>query len=367
MTSSKVYFSDLSSGSKENNLINRIGRLFKKAGEGIEYDKDDLVALKLHFGEKGIDTFLRPVQVEPIIKAVRDAGGKPFLADSNTLYSGSRSNAVDHHKTAQENGWVRPVVSAPVVIADGLHGNEFYAVEIDGEHFDEVKIGAAFFQADGIIGVSHFKGHGMTGFGGTLKNLGMGCASRAGKLMMHYNVEPEVDIDECIGCGKCAIWCPAEAIEVEQYAEIDLDECIGCGECRIVCPEGAIQVKDSSSNLEIQEKIAEFAHGSLVDKYDKSLFFNFVVDVTPECDCPPWRKYPMVPDIGIIASKDPIAVDQAAFDLVKEEKGREYGAGIDKFGKEHDVDPTAQLKHGEKIGLGTREYELIDISDIGGE
>ena len=358
---SKVYFTDLSSDSKEDNLLHRIEELFERAGEGLEYE-DDLIALKLHFGEKGIDTYVRPVQVAPIADAVRSAGGNPFLADSNTLYTGSRANAVDHHRTAQENGWLRPVVDAPVIIADGLHGNEFYKVDIDGKHFDEVKIGAAFFQADGIIGISHFKGHGMTGFGGTLKNLGMGCASRAGKLMQHYNVKPEVDTEKCIGCGKCKINCPADAIEVEQYAEIDLEECIGCGECRIVCPEGAIKVEDSSGNKELQEKIAEFAHGAVKGKDDKSLYYNFITDVTPECDCPPWRSYPMVPDIGIIASKDPVAIDQAAFDLVKEEKGRDYGAGVDKFKAKHDIDSLVQVKHAEKIGLGEREYELIDIS-----
>lgn len=180
---SDVYFTDLSSESKEDNLLHRINSLFKKAGDRLEYEEDDLIALKLHFGEKGIDTYLRPVRVQPIVQAVKEAGGKPFLADSNTLYTGSRANSVDHQRTAQENGWVRPVVDAPVIIADGLHGNEFYQGDIDGKHFDQVKIGAAFYKADGIIGIAHFKGHGMSGFGGTLKNLGMGCASKAGKLM----------------------------------------------------------------------------------------------------------------------------------------------------------------------------------------
>ncbi len=363
---SKVYFTDLSAESQEKNLPHKIKELFERASDGIEYEDEegkDIVALKLHFGEKGIDTFLRPVRVAPIAEAVKEKGGKPFLGDSNTLYKGSRSNAVDHHNTAQENGWVRPTVDAPVFIADGLHGNEFNTVDIEGEHFDEVKIGAGFYQSDAIIGVTHFKGHGMTGFGGTLKNLGMGCASRAGKLMMHYDVEPEIDIDECIACGVCADWCPEDAIEVDEYAEIDREKCIGCGECRIVCPEGAVKVEDTSTNKALQEKIAEFAHGSLLDKYDKSIFFNFVMDVTPECDCPPWRKHPMVPDIGVVASKDPLAIDQASFDLVKKEEGVDHESGTDKFWEAHEVDGTEQLKHGEKIGLGERDYELIDISN----
>ncbi len=358
---SKVYFTDLTSEKKDDNLFSRIQKLFKKAGEDIEFNKEDLVALKIHFGEKGIDTFLRPVRGAPIVEAVKEAGAKPFLADSNTLYSGSRSNAVDHHRTAQENGWLRPVVDAPVIIADGLHGNEFYTVEIGGDHFDEVKIGAGFFQANAIMAISHFKGHGMTGFGGALKNLGMGCASRAGKLMQHYDVEPEVDTENCIGGGECAVWCPEDAIEVEQYANIDHETCIGGGECRIVCPEGAIQVKDSSSNKVLQEKTAEYALGALTDKKEV-VHFNFIMDVTPECDCPPWRKAPLVPDIGVAASKDPVALDQASFDLVKKESGKNYKRGIDKFGTVHDVDSTWQLQHAEKIGLGERDHELINIS-----
>ncbi len=359
---SKVYFTDLKSDSKDDNLISRIQELYKKAGSDIEFDKEELVALKLHFGEKGIDTFLRPVRVSPIVEAIKNAGAKPFLADSNTLYEGSRSNAVDHHRTAQENGWIRPAIDAPVVIADGLHGNEFYSVDIDGKHFDEVKIGASFFQADSIFAVSHFKGHGMTGFGGALKNLGMGCASRAGKLMQHYDVEPEVNVEECIGCGECAIWCPEDAIEVEEYAEIDHDTCIGCGECRIVCPEGAIEVEDSSTEQGIQEKIAEYAYGALKDK-ERGVHFNYIMDVTPECDCPPWRKEPMVPDIGVVASRDPVALEQASYDLVKEAEGKDYKADEDKFMSAHDIDGTHQLSHAEKMGLGERKYELIDISN----
>ena len=360
---SKVYFTDLTSDSKDDNFYSRLKKLYRKAGDGHEFEENELVALKLHFGEKGIDTFLRPIRGAPIVDAVKESGGKPFLADSNTLYKGSRSNAVDHHRTAQENGWVRPVIDAPVIIADGLHGNEFYSVEIDGIHFEEVKIGAAFYQADHVLAMSHFKGHGMTGFGGVLKNLGMGCASRAGKLMQHYDVKPEVNIEECIGCGECEIWCPGDAIEVEQYAEIDHEKCIGCGECRIVCPEGAIEVEDSSSEKELQEKTAEYAYGALKGKQDKAVHFNYVMDVTPECDCPPWRKEPMVHDIGVVASKDPIALDQASFDLVKEAKGKDYKADEDKFMAAHDVDATHQLRHGERVGLGEREYELIDINE----
>ncbi len=358
----KVYFSDLSSKSKDDNLLNRIRKLFKMAGEGITYNKDDLIALKVHFGEKGIDTFIRPVQVSPIAEAIIEAGGKPFLADTNTLYVGSRANAVDHHRTAQDNGWLRPVIDAPVVIADGLHGNEFYNVSIDGKHFKEVKIGAAFYQADAIVGVSHFKGHDMTGFGGTLKNLGMGCASRAGKLMMHYDVKPFVKINKCIACGKCVEWCPVDAIKVEKYANINLEKCIGCGECKIVCPENAIKVKDSSETAKLQEKTSEFAWGAVKGKEKKSLYFNFIFDVTPGCDCLPWRNHPLIPDIGIIASKDPVAIDQAAYDLVKQAKGHDFDSGVDKFMKQHNIDSTIQLEHAEKIGMGKRSYELINIS-----
>ncbi len=361
---SKVYFSDLSSKTEEDNLISRIKKLFYVAGKDIVYNKGELIALKVHFGEKGIDTFIRPVQVSPIAEVVKEAGGNPFLTDTNTLYTGSRSNAVDHHRTAQENGWLRPVVDAPVVIADGLHGHEFYMVKIKGKHFKEVKIGAALLQANGIIGISHFKGHEITGFGGTLKNLGMGCASRAGKVIMHCDVKPEVDISKCIACGKCADRCVADAITVEKYALIELKKCIGCGECKITCPEEAIKVNDTSEIEKVQEKIAEYALGAVKGKKKKSLYYNFIVDVTPECDCASWRQYPLVPDIGIVASKDPVAVDQAAYDLVTQTKGHQYDAGNDKFRMKHNINPQIQLLHAEKIGLGKREYELIDITTL---
>lgn len=359
---SKVYFTNLSSKSGDDNLLCRIRNLFEKAGAGISYKKGELIALKVHFGEKGLDTFIRPVQVSPIAEAVKEAGGKPFLADTNTLYTGSRSNAVDHHRTAQEHGWLRPVIDAPVVIADGLHGHEFNLVKIKGKHFKEVKIGTALSQADGIIGVSHFKGHEITGFGGTLKNLGMGCASRAGKVIMHCDVKPEVDINKCTACAKCADHCATNAITVEKYALIDLKKCIGCGECIITCPEEAIKANDTKQIEMVQEKIAEYALGAVKGKENKSLYYNFIVDVTPDCDCLSWRQYPLVPDIGIIASKDPVAVDQAAYDLVTQIKGHDYEAGTDKFRMKHKINPQIQLMHAEKIGLGTREYELIDIS-----
>ncbi len=358
---SKVYFAGLSSSTKEDNFLQRIERLFRYAGEGTEYD-GGLVAIKLHFGELGIDTYMRPVRVRPIVEAVKKAGGKPFLADSNTLYRGSRGNSVDHHITAARNGWLMPVVDAPVIIADGLHGNDFRTQKIDGKHFKEVKIASGFYHADAIVGVTHFKGHDMTGFGGTLKNLGMGCASRAGKLMMHFDVKPVVDRDKCVACGRCATWCPADAIEVKEYASIDLSRCVGCGECRIVCHLGAVKVKDYSGNDDMQEKIAEFAHGTMMGKYEKSLFYNFVLDVTPECDCPPWRKGPLVADIGVLASRDPVAVDQAAFDLVKDAKGTEHESGMDKFCAVHKVDGEVQLVHGERLGMGERRYELVDIT-----
>ncbi len=322
------------------------------------YDPEDLVAVKLHFGEEGLDTFVRPVLVAPIVEKIKGLEGKPFLTDSNTLYVGSRSNAVDHLDTAQKHGWLRPVVDAPVIIADGLHGNEFYRQSIEGKHFDKVKLAAAFQQCSGIVGVSHFKGHIMTGFGGTLKNLGMGCASRAGKLMMHYDVRPEIDTQRCTACGRCVDHCPGEAIEVGEYAIIDHDRCIGCGECKIICTQRAVKVNEASSNEKLQEKIAEFAHGSLIGKRDRSLFFNFLVDITPECDCPPWRKKPLVSDIGVLASRDPVAIDQASLDLVNE------AAREDVFRRVHGVDPCIQLEHGERIGMGTREYELIDLSQV---
>jgi uncharacterized Fe-S center protein len=218
--------------------------------------------------------------------------------------------------------------------------------------------------------VAHFKGHELTGFGGTLKNLGMGCAARQGKLKQHSNVSPKVKRKDCVSCGRCISWCPGEAISfVEEKAKIDLKKCIGCGECIMVCPEGVIQINWNETIEVFQEKMVEYSLSALKGKEKKSIFLNFLTDISPACDCYGHADRPIVADIGILGSLDPVAVDQASADMVNAEEGLKNSAlrsshkrGQDKFRDLYpNVDWEIQLNYAQKLGMGNREYELVKI------
>ncbi len=365
---SKVYFAGLRADRQSQNVPSKIQRLFEEAGLGSTFGDEDLVAVKTHFGEPGSTTFLRPQFVGAVVDMIHQGGGKPFLTDSNTLYLGGRSNAVDHLNAAVRHGYTYPVIDAPAIIADGLLGKDEVEVKVDLKHCRTVKFGAAAHHASSILVVSHFKGHAMTGFGGALKNLGMGFGSRAGKLEMHKLAHPAVDEDRCTGCGICAQSCPQSAIDVDKRAVIDTERCTGCGECWVACPSDAIGPQDPQSLIDIQEKIVEYCYGILKGKKGRVGYMTFVVDVTPHCDCPGWSDLPVVPDIGILASLDPVAIDQAAADLVNRAGGLEgtqlshhLAPGEDKIRALVDVDWTAQLRYAEELGLGSRKYELIEL------
>lgn len=365
--SAKVYFTNFSIKQGQS-LLTKLERLVNRSGilDGIL--PKDLVALKIHFGERGNLAYIRPQFVRRVVDQVKKKGGRPFLTDANTLYVGSRSNAVDHLETAIENGFDYSVVGAPLVIADGLNGKDYVSVPVGLKHFQEVKIGSAAVHADALLAITHFKGHEATGFGGTLKNLGMGLGSRAGKQQQHSDVLPQVNEKKCIACGKCKLWCPAQAITIEDKAYIDQAVCIGCGECAVTCPHKAIAINWKTEQDVIQEKIAEYTAGVLKGKEGKVGFITFVNNVSPICDCVAWNDVPIVQDIGILASTDPIAIDQAAVDLVNQAHGNPHSLlgdrhhEEDKFRVLHpDVDWTVQLKYGEEIGLGSREYTLISL------
>jgi len=366
---SKVYYTDMKAKDKDSNLINKLSKLFNEAGFDKLIEEDELFGIKLHFGEEGNTGFIRPVFIRRLVEEIKKAQGKPFLTDANTLYSGTRSNTVDHLNTAIANGFGYSTVQAPLVIADGLKGKNYREIEINQKHFEQVRIGSEIYSADGMFGIAHFKGHELTGFGGAIKNVGMGLGSRSGKQMMHATVSPEVVDEECVACGKCSEWCPADAFVIGDVSQLDSEKCIGCGECMVTCPTDAITVQWDDAPVAVQERMAEYTLGILKDKKDKVGFINFVMDISPLCDCCGWSDRPIVDDIGILASKDPVAIDQASADLVNEQLGRKNSAlqknfkpGEDKFRGVHpNVDWTAQLAHGERIGLGSRDYELIKI------
>ncbi|MBU0987072.1 MAG: DUF362 domain-containing protein [Proteobacteria bacterium] len=370
---SNVYFIDLRAGHKEN-LVSKIARLMQTAGISEKIKKRDLVAVKLHFGEMGNTAFIRPVFLRKIVEAVKSAGGVPFLTDANTVYAGTRSDSPHHLVTAIQNGFAYAVVDAPLIIADGLRGKNETVVTINQKRFKKVYIGSDIVEADALISVAHFKGHELSGFGGTMKNLGMGCASRRGKLAQHSTVAPKVTKKKCIGCGDCLSHCSQKALSLKkektkEKAVIDPKKCIGCGECIIICPNSAIEIQWNAAIPVFLENMVEYTAGVLQNKSGKTLYLNFITDVSPACDCYGHNDAPIVRDIGIVAATDPVAIDQACVDLVNQEQAipgscleTNTKSGEDKFrGVYPNVDWTIQFDYAEALGLGTRKYKLVKI------
>jgi len=371
MAVSTVYFCDLRTSMKEN-LPSKLKRLMETAGLNRVVAPRNLVAIKLHFGEKGNAAFIRPILIRPIVDAVRDLKASAFLTDANTLYAGTRGNSISHLITAMENGFAYPVVNAPLIIADGIRGASLAEVRIDQEVIKTAFIGKEIVEADALISAAHFKGHELSGFGGAIKNVGMGCASRKGKLEQHSDLSPKVKEKKCVGCGECVDHCAQKAIslnEKRKKAFIAPKKCIGCGECILICPNGAIDIQWNADIAVFQKKMAEYTWAVLKGKREKAFFLNFLTDISPACDCYGHNDAPLVPDIGIVASRDPVAIDQASADLVNQQTGNagsclktSRGPGEDKFkGVYPRIDWSVQLAHGEEIGLGSRKYKLVAI------
>jgi hypothetical protein len=366
--SQKVYFAGVRAHGEKDNKVTKVRELFDAAGFGALVRKDDLVAVKLHFGESGGDAYIRPPLVRQVVDRVKAGGGKPFLTDAATLYSGSRANAVDHILTATEHGYDIAVVGAPVIIADGLRSTNVATVEVNKKHFRNVKIAADIVSADALIGLAHFKGHMQAGFGGAMKNLAMGCAPPAGKRDQHGS--KALAGDGCKACGACEKVCPSKAIKVvNKRAVVDKARCSGCGECITVCPNGNIEFDWETEAGPFAERLVEYAFGSIANKRNKVGFMNFLLSITPECDCVPWSDAPIVPDIGILASTDPVALDRASYDLVNRQQGfpnsaltKSHAPGLDKF---RDIwpriDGMVQFRYAEKIGLGSADYKLVEV------
>lgn len=374
---SKVYFTDLRT-SPNHNLLHKLEELVKEAGiEKIDF-KDKFVALKIHFGELGNMAYIRPNYAAVIVKLVQQLGGKAFLTDSNTLYSGSRSNAVDHIHTAMVNGFNPIAVGCDLIIADGLRGKDERIVDVQGKYCPAPKIGAAIAEADIVLSLTHFKGHEQAGFGGALKNMGMGSGSVAGKLDMHSTAQPKVELDNCIGCKVCEKNCAHDAIHVEgKKAVIDYDKCVGCGQCVALCKSEAAVMGSTESGEILNYKIAEYTKAVLKDK--PNFHIAFIMNVSPECDCWGHNDAAIIPDLGMAASFDPVALDQACADLVNAAPALSNNVLAEKCGEHHDHDchchedhdkfhlmhPNtnwqAGLRYAEELGLGTRDYELIKL------
>ena len=366
---SQVFVTDMRTGNREN-LHDKLERLIALAGLPAVVAKGDLAAIKVHFGERGGHAYIRPTFIRRIVDRIKEIGGKPFLTDSCTLYPGQRKEAVSALVCGIENGFDFAVAGAPLILCDGLRGNSARRVKIPGVILEEVDIALGILEADALICVSHFKCHELTGFGGAIKNLGMGCSSREGKMEQHSTLAPGVAEDLCSGCASCLKACAHDAIViVEKKAKIDEQRCVGCGRCIAVCDETAIRVQWNEAPTLIMQKMAEYALGATQGKKGKTLYINFVTQVSPACDCYGHSDAPIVADLGILASIDPVALDQACADLVLAAPGLPNTAlqsglapGGDKFRGVHpDIPWEAQLVHAEKIGLGSRRYELVTL------
>lgn len=352
---SDVFFSTIDS-KKHKSPLQKIKKLINRCAPENVFKKGELIAIKTHFGELGNTAFIRPVFLRPVTEKLNQIGVKSYLTDTNTLYVGMRTNSVDHLHNATLNGFNYSTLQTPVIIADGLRGDNSIPVDIDGEMLKTVHLAADIVSADGMFVVTHFKGHEISGFGGVIKNLSMGCSCRKGKLDMHSDSKPAVAPDHCTSCGRCLSFCASSAITMTPKAFIN-DNCTGCAMCISVCPEGAIRINWDASSTSTQKKMAEYAAG-VVKALDKKLvYLSIIVSVSPACDCYPGNDRPVVGDIGFAASLDPVALDKACMDLVKKAHG-----GGDPFLERYPMlDSDVQLSHAEKMGLGTKEYKLIEV------
>ena len=368
MEKSKVFYTNMRTSFHEN-LPQKLERLVKTAGIGEIDFKDKYVAIKMHFGEPGNLAFLRPNYAAVVVKVIKELGGKPFLTDCNTLYVGGRKNALDHLDAAYQNGFSPFSTGCHVIIADGVKGTDEASVPIEGGEFiTEAKIGQAIMDADIFITLNHFKGHEATGFGGALKNIGMGCGSAAGKKEMHSGGKAEVIRDKCVGCGRCIQICAHDAPTItDQKATIDMDKCVGCGRCIGVCPMDAVTPTNEGANDVLNKKIAEYSKAVLQGR--PNFHISLVVDVSPNCDCHAENDIPIVPDVGMFASFDPVALDLACAEAVNRQPVV-ANSQLDRMPHTHhdhftnsapETNWKVGIEHAVKMGLGSNSYELIEI------
>lgn len=373
MEKSTVFYTDLRVG-PGSNLLLKLQKLCKKAGISTIDMDGKFVAIKMHFGELGNLSFIRPNYVKAVADIVKELGGIPFLTDCNTLYPGSRKNALEHLDCANLNGFNTVTTGCQTIIGDGLRGTDDIAVPVDGgEYVKEAKIGRAVMDADIIISLNHFKGHELTGFGGAVKNLGMGCASRAGKMDQHSSGKPLIDQEKCRGCKRCARECGSDAINFENNkAKIDQDLCKGCGRCIGACAFDAIFIPQWDAGDVLGRKMAEYAKA--VCQGRPGFHINLAMDISPNCDCHGENDMPILPNFGMFVSFDPVALDQACVDAslkLEPLPNSQLSDNLKKEGDQHAHDhflnnnPNSRWKetliHSEKIGLGRREYDLVTV------
>jgi hypothetical protein len=367
--SASVYLWDLRATRKAPYDI-RLKRLGKSVGLNTCYGPGQFVALKVHFGEQGTTGFLSPLWLRPLAQQVLKAGGRAFFTDTNTLYRGQRGEAVSHALLAANHGFDPNVLGAPVIIADGLRSNNEVSVKCSGRQIQTAYLAGDIVNSDFMLVLSHFKGHDLAGFGGALKNLAMGCATRRGKLQQHSGLAPIVKKQLCTGCGRCLEVCPTGALHLEsKTVDCDPGDCIGCAACLLACPSGALAIDWKTQAKDFLARMAEYALAVSQQFKQDLVYLNFIRSVTPGCDCIGYSDAPICPDLGVLASRDPVAIDQASLDLVNQATPlypstlpKDYRSGQDKFKAVHpETKGEFILEYAEEIGLGSRDYRLITV------
>ncbi len=366
---STVYYWNLRASMKSPNE-KRMQRLLKAAKAGAHIAPGDLAAVKVHFGEAGTTGHIQPLFYKPILDFLIKAGARPFLTDASTLYVGQRGEAVSHALVAARHGFDPNILGAPVIIADGLKGGDQKALPVNGKHVQEAFIGTAIADADFLVAVSHVKGHELAGFGGCLKNVGMGAASKQGKMQQHLTTGPQLDSEKCVGCGACVKSCAAGALTlVEKKAALAMEKCVGCGLCFLACRHEALVIDWRTNIGEFLERMVEYAGAVLLNLDKPGLYINFLTSIVPDCDCCGFTDAPICPDLGVLVSMDPVAVDQASVDLVNQAQPIHPSAlppltvaGDNKFLALRPHMPEAMgLDYAEALGLGSRKYELVTV------
>ncbi len=376
MQKSKVYFTDFHTQAFGDGLPTKLKKLIKLAGiQDLNLD-GKFVAIKMHFGELGNISYLRPNYARAVVDVVKELGGRPFLTDCNTMYPGSRKNALEHLECAWENGFTPLTVGCPILIGDGLKGTDDVAVPVEGgEYVTEARIGRAIMDADVFISLTHFKGHEMTGFGGAIKNIGMGCGSRAGKKEQHASGKPKISADACRGCRRCQKECANSGLVFDEQTmkmTVDNAHCVGCGRCLGACNFDAIYFENDNAQAALNCRMAEYTKAVVAGR--PQFHISLIVDVSPNCDCHGENDIPILPNIGMFVSTDPLALDQACVDaclaadpIPGSQLARNLAAPGFHDHHDHFTNSTPEsewkscLAHAEKIGLGSRVYELIEM------
>ncbi|MFV0437766.1 MAG: DUF362 domain-containing protein [Desulfopila sp.] len=352
----KVFFVEAALDEEDASLCRRLQEAIASNGLLAAVTPKDVVAVKTHFGESQKLGYARPLYLHMLGEQVKQRGGVPFLTETSTLYRGNRSDAISHIAHAHAQGFDYRATGMPIIMADGLFGDEETVVPINGKIYQSVHIAALLAKCNALIAVSHFTGHLAAGFGATLKNLGMGCASRKGKMEQHSTAKPKIVAKKCTGCGTCVKWCPQDAIALQdEVAKIDGGRCIGCGECLAMCRFDAVKFNWKASYEDLQKKVVEHAMGTCALFADKSLFINVLTRISKDCDCMGHSYEQIVPDIGILISDDPVAVDQAALDLVEARAGKAFSQLA------HDIPYRFQLEYAGELSFGSRDYQLVTV------